>query len=40
MSDGEEACQMEVKFIVGKVRDKSGEVGDRDTSYRGLENKN
>ena len=31
---------MEVKFIVGKIRDKSGEVGDGDTSYRGLESKN
>lgn len=40
MRDDEEACQMEVKFTVGKVRDKSGEAGDRDTNYRGLESKN
>lgn len=40
LRDDEEACQMEVKFTVGKVRDKSGEAGDRDTNYRGLESKN
>lgn len=40
LRDDEEACQMEVSFIVSKVRDKSGGVGDRDTSYKGLESKN
>lgn len=39
LRDDEEACQMEVRFIVGKVRDKSGGVGDRVTSYKGLESK-